>query len=114
MAYEKAKEASTIREQRNKKKFDLRVRVQDLQPGDRVLLCNLGVPGKHKLADRWRSQPYIVCKPLPGLPVYQIQPEGKTGPLKTWHRKPFAVHIRGCLSTLTPLLRDLSVPDAEA
>lgn len=112
VAYEKAKEASTIREQRNKKNFDLRVMVQDLQPGDQVLLCNLGVPGKHKLADRWCSQLYIVCKRLPGLPVYQIQPEGKTGPIKTWHRK----HLlcRGCSSTLTPFLRDLSVPNAEA
>lgn len=82
MAYEKA----TIREQRNKKNFDLKVRVQDLQPGDRVLLRNLGVPGKHKLTDQWRSQPYIVYKQLPELPVYQIRPEGKTGPLKTWHR----------------------------
>lgn len=62
------------------------MRIQDLQPGDRVLLRNLGVPGKYKLADRWKSQPYVVCKRLPGLPVYQIRPEGSTGPLKTWHR----------------------------
>uniref|UniRef100_A0A8C5QI47 Integrase catalytic domain-containing protein n=1 Tax=Leptobrachium leishanense TaxID=445787 RepID=A0A8C5QI47_9ANUR len=84
-AYEKAQEASDIRGQRNKKNYDLKVRIQDLQPGDRVLLRNLGVVGQHKLADRWKSQHYIVCKQLPGLPVYQIRPEGSTGPLKTWH-----------------------------
>ena len=85
-AYEKAQATSDTRGSRNKRNFDLKVRIQDLQPGDRVLLRNLGIPGKHKLADRWKSQPYIVCKRLPGLPVYQIKPEGSTGPLKIWHR----------------------------
>lgn len=85
-AYEKAVEQAATRESRNKRNFDARVKIQDLQPGDRVLLKNLGVPGKHKLADRWRLQPYIVCKQIPGLPVYQIRPEGETGPRKMWHR----------------------------
>lgn len=31
--------------------FDLRVRVQDLQLDDKVLLKNLGAPGKHTLAN---------------------------------------------------------------
>lgn len=86
MAYEKAQEVSQARENRNKKNYDLRVRIQDLQPGDRVLLRNVGPAGKPKLADRWGSQRYIVCSQLPGLPVYQLRPEGRTGPLKTWHR----------------------------
>ncbi|XP_068118921.1 uncharacterized protein [Hyperolius riggenbachi] len=85
-AYEKAQIASSSREQQNKRRYDLRVRIHHLQPGDRVLLRNLGLRGQHKLSDRWSSQPYIVCAQLPGLPVYQIRPEGKTGPLKTWHR----------------------------
>lgn len=55
--YENAMEHTATRELRNKRNFDLKVRVQDLQPGDQVLLKNLGVPGKHKLADRWRPQP---------------------------------------------------------
>lgn len=59
--------------------FNLRVRVQDLQHDDRVLLRNLGVPEKHKLADHWKPQPYVICKQLPGLPVYQSWPEGSTG-----------------------------------
>lgn len=86
IAYEQAQATSNSRENRNKRNFDLKVRIQDLQPGDRVLLRNLGIPGKHKLADRWRSQPYVVCRKLPGLPVYEIKPEGNTGPVKTWHR----------------------------
>uniref|UniRef100_A0A8C5PK00 Gypsy retrotransposon integrase-like protein 1 n=1 Tax=Leptobrachium leishanense TaxID=445787 RepID=A0A8C5PK00_9ANUR len=85
-AFEQARLTSGNREQRNKRNYDLKVRIQDLQPGDRVLLKNLGVAARHKLADRWSSQVYIVCKQLPGIPVYQIRPDGKAGPLKNWHR----------------------------
>ncbi|XP_039220206.1 uncharacterized protein LOC120317584 [Crotalus tigris] len=86
MAYEKALVAAGVREQRNKRNYDLKLRVQDLQLGNRVLLRNLGLPGKHKLAYRWGSQLYIVSEKSQGLPVYRIQPEGSSGPLKAWHR----------------------------
>lgn len=56
IVYENAQAASDIQGQRNRRNYDLRVRVQDLQLGDRVLLRTLGVPGKHKLAVRWKSQ----------------------------------------------------------
>lgn len=75
----KALESSDVLRKRN---FDLKV--QDLQPEDQVLLGNLGVPG-NKLTDRCKSQPFIVCKQLPGLPLYKIRPEGKSGPIKMWH-----------------------------
>lgn len=55
---------SETRDCRNKRIDDLKVRIQNLQPGDQVLLRNLGIPGKHKLADWWSSQPYIVCEKL--------------------------------------------------
>lgn len=126
-AYDKAQAASYARGQRNKINFDLRVRVQDLQPDDKVLLRNLGVPGKHKLTDYWKSQPYVVCKHLPGHPVYQIRPAGSTGPLKTWHHNHLlplseAVHVPpqpDLQSTPTasqrsrPVTRSHSVPLAE-
>uniref|UniRef100_A0A8C5Q426 Gypsy retrotransposon integrase-like protein 1 n=1 Tax=Leptobrachium leishanense TaxID=445787 RepID=A0A8C5Q426_9ANUR len=85
-SFEQARLTSGNREQRNKRNYDLKVRIQDLQPGDRVLLKNLGAAERQKLADRWSSQVYIVCKQLLGLPVYQIRPDGKAGPLKNWHR----------------------------
>uniref|UniRef100_A0A803K8U4 Integrase catalytic domain-containing protein n=1 Tax=Xenopus tropicalis TaxID=8364 RepID=A0A803K8U4_XENTR len=85
-AFEKAQVASGNRNQQNKARYDQKVKFHDLQPGDRVLLRNLGIPGKHKLADRWGSQPYIICSQLPNIPVYQIRPEGKNHPIKTWHR----------------------------
>lgn len=49
-------------------------------------LRKLGVPGKHKLAARWKSWPYVIRKMLPGLPVYQICLEGQRGPAKCWVR----------------------------
>ena len=31
-----------------------------LEPGDRVLVRNVGVQGKHKLGDKWGKYPYII------------------------------------------------------
>lgn len=71
-AYEKAQAISEAHEQRNRRKYNPKVRIQDLQLGDQVLLQNLNIPGKHKLADWWSSQPYIIIEKLRGLPVYWI------------------------------------------
>uniref|UniRef100_A0A6I8RGY6 Integrase catalytic domain-containing protein n=1 Tax=Xenopus tropicalis TaxID=8364 RepID=A0A6I8RGY6_XENTR len=97
-AYKRAQEAVGKKNMQNKTLYDKKVKIHDLQPGDRVLLRNLGNPGKHKLADRWGSQPYIICSQLPNLPVYQICPEGREGPIKSWHRNhlmPLAETVRG-------------------
>uniref|UniRef100_A0A8C5M0R6 Gypsy retrotransposon integrase-like protein 1 n=1 Tax=Leptobrachium leishanense TaxID=445787 RepID=A0A8C5M0R6_9ANUR len=110
-AFEQARLTSGNREQRNKQNYDLKVRIQDLQPGDRVLLKILGAAARHKLADRWSSQVYIVCKQLPGLPVYQIRPDGKAGPLKNWHRNhllPLREAVR------IPVGDELSLPNPPA
>uniref|UniRef100_A0A8C8SVT0 Integrase catalytic domain-containing protein n=1 Tax=Pelusios castaneus TaxID=367368 RepID=A0A8C8SVT0_9SAUR len=78
--------AASKNSDRNKHRYDARVRSQDLQPGDRVLLRNLGVVGKHKIADRWKAMPYLVVKKLRDLPVYKIRPEAGPGQVKTVHR----------------------------
>uniref|UniRef100_A0A803JJR6 Gypsy retrotransposon integrase-like protein 1 n=1 Tax=Xenopus tropicalis TaxID=8364 RepID=A0A803JJR6_XENTR len=96
-AYDLAEHASGKRHQRNKAHYDKNVKLHDLQPGDRVLLRNLGLHGKHKLANRWGSEIYIICSQLPNIPVYQVRPEGKEGPIKTWHRNnlmPLAESVR--------------------
>lgn len=54
--------------------------------GDRVLIHNLGLPGKHKLQDRWKSTPYVVVGGMPNLPVYHVKPEKGVGAEKTLHR----------------------------
>ncbi|KYO27968.1 hypothetical protein Y1Q_0014168 [Alligator mississippiensis] len=85
-AYRLAMEAAHRNTARHKQRYDLRVHPQGLQVGDRVLLRNLGVVGKHKIADRWQPPPYIIERQLGNLPVYKIRPESGSGPEKTVHR----------------------------
>ncbi|CAI5660368.1 unnamed protein product [Oreochromis niloticus] len=85
-AYYLATENATKNHLRNKSRYDQRVRDQPLQEGDRVLIRNVGLTGKHKLQDRWKSIPYIVITQLPNLPVYKVKPEQGSGGVKTLHR----------------------------
>ncbi|XP_053894999.1 uncharacterized protein LOC128842826 [Malaclemys terrapin pileata] len=85
-AYHLATSAARKNADRNKHRYDARVRLQELQPGDRVLLRNLGIAGKHKIADRWKAIPYLVMEKLGDLPVYKIKPEEGPGQTKTVHR----------------------------
>nr|XP_054597198.1 uncharacterized protein LOC129163469 [Nothobranchius furzeri] len=85
-AYHLATESATKNHLRNKSRNDQRVRDQPLQEGDRVLIRNVGLTGKHKLQDRWKSIPYIVIAQLPNLPVYKVKPEQGSGGVKTLHR----------------------------
>ena len=56
-----------------------------LQKGDTCLVRVVAWQGKHKLQDRWESEPYEVLGRLrPGSPVYQVQRSG--GPVRTLHR----------------------------
>uniref|UniRef100_A0A8C5QC51 Gypsy retrotransposon integrase-like protein 1 n=1 Tax=Leptobrachium leishanense TaxID=445787 RepID=A0A8C5QC51_9ANUR len=83
-AYELAERATDKINENNKRRYDSKIRYKDIQPGDKVLLRNLGVPGKHKLADRWRDTLFEVVSKIPGIPVYRIK--GPEGRIKTWHR----------------------------
>ncbi|KAK7945434.1 hypothetical protein WMY93_001162 [Mugilogobius chulae] len=85
-AYHLATENATKNHLRNKARYDQRVRDQPLQEGDRVLIRNVGLTGKHKLKDRWKPIPYVVLKKLPNLPVYKVKPEQGPGSVKTLHR----------------------------
>jgi hypothetical protein len=47
----------------------------------------VGLVGKHKLADKWRREVYVVLRqPNPAIPVFVVQEEGGIGPKKTLHR----------------------------
>ncbi|KAL3992407.1 methyl-CpG-binding domain protein 2 [Sarotherodon galilaeus] len=85
-AYRLATEAADKSHQRNKKAHDKHVKEQTLAPGDRVLLKNFGVTGKHKLKNKWRTAPYVVLDKMPHLPVYRVKPEKGLGVEKTVHR----------------------------
>lgn len=85
-AYKLASDAATKNHLKNKAHYDQRVRDLPLEKGDRVLIQNVGIKGKHKLQDRWKSTPYVVVEKLPNLPVYKVKPEHGPGVLKTLHR----------------------------
>lgn len=85
-AYELATNASARANQENKLRYNKKVRRQSLNPGDRVLIQNLVLKGKHKLADRWHSMPYVVESQLSNLPVYKLVPVSGNGPKKVLHR----------------------------
>ncbi len=51
-----------------------------LEVNDRVLVRNVRLRGKHKLADKWESEVYVVVKRAGDLPVYTVRP------LRTLHR----------------------------
>lgn len=71
---------------KNKRRFDMRVRESTLDVGDRVLVRNLRFCGKHKLADRWEFTIYVVQKKAGEMPVYTVCPDGQDWPLRTLHR----------------------------
>ena len=90
-----------------KKYFDRKARASVLSPGDRVLIKILAHEGKHKIADRWSSDIYVVeNQPNIDIPVYELKPE-KGGQMKILHRN----HLLpiGCLPITTACMPDDSL-----
>ena len=86
-AYKTASREIERSKRRHKTRYDLKVRSSVLRPGDRVLLKNVGIRGKHKLANRWNRCPYVVqSQPSSDIPVYVIKPEHGSRQTKTVHR----------------------------
>ncbi|XP_061921885.1 uncharacterized protein LOC133662165 [Entelurus aequoreus] len=71
---------------KNKTRFDRRVTASDLEVGDRVLIRNVRIRGKHKISDKWESTIHVVVSRAGTLPVYTVKLENKDGPLRTLHR----------------------------
>ena len=80
---------STAVEKARKKQahnYNKKVRGMPIEVGDLVLVRNTGLKGKHKIADKWKSELYIVVeKPNDDLPVFKIRPESG-GAEKILHR----------------------------
>uniref|UniRef100_A0AAZ1XHG4 Gypsy retrotransposon integrase-like protein 1 n=1 Tax=Oreochromis aureus TaxID=47969 RepID=A0AAZ1XHG4_OREAU len=85
-SYKLAVEHSEKTALRNKSRYDLKVRESTLEVGDRVLVKNVGIRGKHKLADRWSQTVYKVVKQINDSPVYVVAPLMSDGPERTLHR----------------------------
>lgn len=71
---------------KNKTRYDRRVTASDLGIGDRVLVRNVRLRGKHKISDKWEGTVYVVVRRAGTLPVYTVKPENSEGPLRTLHR----------------------------
>jgi hypothetical protein len=70
-----------------KMNYDKKCRGATLEVNDRVLVKILAFDGKHKIADKWESQPYVVLeKPNQDIPVFNVQVEDGNGPIRTLHR----------------------------
>ena len=87
LAYETATKEAAKSAGRQKKMYDQKVRNAVIEPGDRVLVRNVGLQGPQKLANKWEDRPYIVKdQSIPDIPVFVVQQEGTSGKTKTLHR----------------------------
>lgn len=66
--------------QRNKQRYDSKVRESILEPGDKVLVRNVGICGK------WSKMVYRIVKQIDNSPVYVVAPVVSVGPERTLHR----------------------------
>ena len=72
-AFKKANEFCAKEAVRSKQRFDKTAKCSKLVPGDLVLVKKKGFVSKHKIADRWKTEPYeIVSQRTDGLPVYTV------------------------------------------
>ena len=86
-AYEITVTSSEQNKTRKKNIYDKKVRGATIQVGDRVLVRNLNLRGRHKLANLYESSIYIVVNQVdPKIPVFTICKQGTKGPKRTLHR----------------------------
>ncbi|KAL6467784.1 hypothetical protein MHYP_G00234610 [Metynnis hypsauchen] len=85
-SYKIAMEKAAKIAHKNKMRFDRHVIASDLEAGDRVLVRNVRIRGKHKISDRWEHTVHVVLRRAGTLPVYTVKPEKGDGPLRTLHR----------------------------
>ena len=87
LAYKVAAREAQKSADRNKTNYDLKVREATIDVGDYVLIRNVGLREKNKLADRWDKDPYVVIDiPDRNIPVYKVQRESGNPTVKTLHR----------------------------
>ncbi|KAL8603353.1 hypothetical protein ACOMHN_039716 [Nucella lapillus] len=85
-AYQRAYKQMEKRADQNKARYNASAHAMDLDPGDRILVRNVGHRLKSKVSDRWESDIYIVVSKAEGLPVYTVVPEVGSGTKRTLHR----------------------------
>ena len=83
-AYRAAEGALCKSRAKQTRNYDVKLRGQPLRVADAVLLKNICLKGKQKVADKWQTTPFTVIEhPNPDIPVFKIK-QGRT--VKTIHR----------------------------
>ena len=86
-AYKTASREARRQGRRYKVINDLKFRKSQLLPGERVLVRNVGLTGKNKLADKWEKEVYLVVdQPNRNIPVYVVKREHGRSTRKMLHR----------------------------
>ncbi|KAK3101184.1 hypothetical protein FSP39_001606 [Pinctada imbricata] len=86
-SYELASEAAKKSQSRQKKNYDLKSRGAVLEVGDKVLVKVVAFDGRHKLADKWEEEPYvIISQPNQGVPVFEVRRQDGQGRKRILHR----------------------------
>ena len=86
-AYKLATDKAQKSASRYKSHYDKRVRGSTISVGDRVLVRNVSIRGKHKLANIWEDPVYVVLEqPNLEIPVFVVLREDKKGVKRTLHR----------------------------
>ena len=79
-AYDTASSEARKNAERQEEYYDYKVRHMKLEVGDRVLVKNVGIRGKQKLADLWEHCPYVIkSQPMSDIPVYEVVKENYPG-----------------------------------
>ena len=87
LAYKIASQKNTTAAAERKGRYDEKVRGATVQVGDRVLVKNVGLKGRNKLANKFKSEPYLVVKqPNADIPVFVVESESGRKSPQTLHR----------------------------
>ena len=86
-AYELARTTADKAREKQKHHYDIKAKEVDLKEGDKVLVKVVAFDGKHKIADRWEEEPYVIIRQLNNnIPVYEVKKVNGKGRKRTLHR----------------------------
>ena len=86
-AYELATKSASKSQSQQKTYYDQKARASVLGIGDRVLVKIVAFDGRHKIADKWEDDVYVILnQPNPSIPVYEVGKENGGGRKRILHR----------------------------
>lgn len=65
----------------------MKIKSSVLKPDDLVLVKIVAFDGRHKLADKWENEPYVIInQPNDDIPVYRVKKQNGEGKIRVLHR----------------------------